>query len=243
MKQSSAKTITITLASLAHNATAVSTVIDNSVAQFSSAIIQLTLKSGSSGVIAADSVIVGIRGSNDNSTFTTRLFSVDELISYTTLANATTYSMTLRTKRDEPLPKYWKLFVVNKSGATFDATGGNFSASYVGVLEGNDLLVAPAAANYATATNAIATITYTAVAEKQHTMHGVVVSLTGTTPAANVTVTDNGTVVFNADVNGNVPVFLPCPIIGTVNTNLVVALSAGGSGVVGKLNVIGKSII
>jgi hypothetical protein len=200
----------------------------------------------SAGVVAADSIIVGLRGSDDNVTFTTRLFAIDEFASFTTLANSGIYTIVIRTDRNVPLPKYWKLMINNKSGAAFDSTGGNFSAQYVGVLEGNDQLATAATANSATAAaNTAVVITYAADAVNQHTMHGLVVSYAGAAPTGGSVKVENGSgnIVFQADLTAQGPIWLPAPLIGTVNTAMIVTLAAAGASCVGKVNVLGKGLL
>ncbi len=101
--------------------------------------------------------------------------------------------------------------------------------------------VIDAAANYATATHAAATVTNAAVAGQRTVIDGVAWSYSGGTPAGSLTITDGGTTVFSVDVTANGPgqVTVPKGLSSAVNSALVVTLADGGASLVGKVNVLG----
>jgi hypothetical protein len=96
-------------------------------------------------------------------------------------------------------------------------------------------------ADTATSTaNAAAAITYAAAPGFQHGVHALVVSYAGGTASGSVKIEDAaGTVVFFADIPaaGIYSIPFPAPLVGTKGAAMVVTLAAGGSGVVGKLNI------
>ncbi len=100
-------------------------------------------------------------------------------------------------------------------------------------------------ANTISATNAAATITYAAAgAGVSHLIDGTIAFSYSGTPATTGTlsITDNGVTVLSVDVVSGGAGFLPIKLRGTTNTALVVSLSAGGAGIVGKVTVLGKGL-
>lgn len=91
--------------------------------------------------------------------------------------------------------------------------------------------------------NTNAVVTFAALAGGRHTIEGIAWSYSGSPTGGNLTITDgNLGTVFNLDVTAAGPGYIPLipPACGTVNASLVVTLAAGGSGVLGKLTVLGR---
>lgn len=94
----------------------------------------------------------------------------------------------------------------------------------------------------ANATNDTATATKSAKTTGRHTLSAVIASFSSSSSSAllTITVTLGGTsstithYVHGADV-------IPLEIQGDVNTSVAAALAAGGSGVVGRVNIIGHT--
>lgn len=99
-----------------------------------------------------------------------------------------------------------------------------------------------AGTNYATATNAAATVTYAAVAGQSNIISGIMFSYSATPTAGSITVTDGATTVLSADIISGGAGFIPfdAPVRGSTNTPLTITLSAGGTGVIGKVSVFSK---
>lgn len=140
--------ITITLASLASAAARASTVIDNSVNLYLDALLQLTTKSGASGVSATGYISVygygsadggttygeGITGTDANVTLTNPN-NLPFITSFNMVAAATVYSipaLAIARAFGGILPQKWGIVVVNNSGHALDATEGNFAKFYQG---------------------------------------------------------------------------------------------------------------
>ena len=133
--------------------------------------------------------------------------------------------------------------VKNASGSniTFSALGDGSTTPHAPMQL---LYPTPAStSNYATATNAAATITYSAGGSGVfHAIYGIAWSL-GSTPASAVvlSITDNGNTVFAIGVTNSGPGFIPiCIANASANTALVVSLAAAGTGIVGRVNVLSK---
>lgn len=143
------QTLTLTIASLANNGARESTVVDNTSDQFIDALVQLKVKSGGSGTSANGTLEVyaygtadggttygdGATGSDAGITLTSppnlRLIGIINIV-----ANATTYKsnpMSVAAAFGGILPAKWGVCIVNKTGGTLDATGGNHAAFYQGV--------------------------------------------------------------------------------------------------------------
>ncbi len=102
-----------------------------------------------------------------------------------------------------------------------------------------------AAANVnAPTANTAAVITYAAAgAGVSHVISGLAWSYNATPTSGNLKVEDgSGTTVFSVDITSAGPGFIPfqAPLKGTANTAMIVTLTAGGSGVTGKISVLGK---
>lgn len=90
------------------------------------------------------------------------------------------------------------------------------------------------------AANTAVALTYAAVAGRQHVIGDLIVSYSGAPTGGNLKVEDgSGNTVFQVDIVAAGPTILPLelPRMGSPNTALIVTLAAGGSGVVGKINV------
>lgn len=101
------------------------------------------------------------------------------------------------------------------------------------------------AANTATATNASVSVTYSAAgAGLCHAIDGVVASLSIDPAAAvSLTVQDGSNTVFQTHLTRSGPAPINYPLRGTANTSMTITLAAGGSNVIGCVNVTGKRIV
>lgn len=97
---------------------------------------------------------------------------------------------------------------------------------------------------HAPASNTAAVVT-AAVADRRHAIGGVAWSYSGAPTGGNLKVEDgSGTTVFTADITAGGPGFIPFVpgLAGRANTALIITLAAGGSGVSGKVSVLGHSL-
>ena len=95
---------------------------------------------------------------------------------------------------------------------------------------------------HAPASNTAAVVTYAAVSDRRHAINGIAWSYSGAPTGGNLKVEDgSGTTVFTMDVTAAGAGFVPfaAPLAGRNNTALIVTLAAGGSGVSGKVSVLG----
>ena len=96
---------------------------------------------------------------------------------------------------------------------------------------------------HAPAANTAAVVTYTAAgAGVSHALSGIAWSYSADPTGGNLKVEDGaGNVVFSLDITKGGPGFIPFPQPkkGSANTALVLTLAAGGSGISGKLSVLG----
>lgn len=99
-----------------------------------------------------------------------------------------------------------------------------------------------ATTNYATATNAAATVTYSAAgAGISHAIDGIAFSLSANPASAvSLTVTDGSNTIYSTDILAGGAGFIPLRGRGSANTALTITLAAGGSGVVGKVAILNK---
>jgi hypothetical protein len=141
--------LTLTIASLANNGQRESTVVDNTSDKFLNALVQLKIKSGAASTSATGYVEVYAYGTTDDgTTYGDNATGTDAGITLTdppnlrpigrvnVVANATTYKsnpMSVAAAFGGVLPAKWGIVIVNKTGGTLDATGGNHSAIYQGV--------------------------------------------------------------------------------------------------------------
>jgi hypothetical protein len=133
------QSITITLASLADAAKAVSNEISNTANLFLDALVQFKIKTAAAGVSSTGVVYIYAVGSADGGT------SYPDSVNQTKLligimdanANATTFTsvpMSVAAAFNGKLPEKWKIVVENQTGAALDATEGNHAKFYQGVL-------------------------------------------------------------------------------------------------------------
>lgn len=145
---SSGQTLTCTLASLVTNTERQSTPVDNTATLFDDVLVMLKVKSGASGTLATGTVRIYVFGTVDGgTTYTEGAGAADAAITLTSppnakiigtinvVANATTYiggpfsiAQVLGC-----VPAKWGIIVENQSGATLDATEGNFAKLWQGV--------------------------------------------------------------------------------------------------------------
>jgi len=100
------------------------------------------------------------------------------------------------------------------------------------------------AANYGTGTNTSVAVAYTAIPNSCHTITGVVWSYSADPTGGNLLVQDGSNTVFCVDVihgGGEGLQFIP-PIKGTVGNAMTITLAAGGSGIVGRVSVLGHRL-
>ena len=122
------QTVTITLASLANGATAVSSAIDNSTNGYLSAEFQIKVRTGT--VAGTPTVSVYLLRSVDGGTDyddSTNVNNPELMRQINTPTASTTYISSVRV---ESLPQYFKVMVVNNSGGALDSTGSNHSIKY-----------------------------------------------------------------------------------------------------------------
>ena len=108
------------------------------------------------------------------------------------------------------------------------------------------MLGIPASSNdvHAPASNTAAVVTYAAVTDRQHSVSGVAWSYSAAPTGGNLKIEDgSGTTVFSIDITAAGPgvVYFTPPKTGTRNTALIITLAAGGSGVSGKVSILGHA--
>lgn len=142
--------ITITLASLTNGSARQCTPIDNSTNVFQDVLVFLKVKSGAASTLSTGHLDVYAFGSVDGgTTYSENAGATDAAITLTSppnvpligqgnvVANATSYlfgPFSVAQAFGGSLPDHWGIVVVNNSGGTLDATGGNFAVAYQGVL-------------------------------------------------------------------------------------------------------------
>ncbi len=130
----------------------------------------------------------------------------------------------------------------NKDWSEYDARVSK-RWNIIGYYYTGDYVETSDPSSYATQTNADAVVTYTAVPNGRHSIEGVSWSYSGT-PTGTLMVEDgSGNVIFSEDITVAGPGFFNFGnLVGSINTDMIITLVAGGSGVVGKLNVLGHKI-
>jgi hypothetical protein len=123
-------TRTITLASLAHNASATSDNVDNSVTRYSQVLAQLKVRSNATTASANGFVALYLARSLDAGTTWDGM--ADSLLLGTVPLNQAATSYTISAVIANPGPMY-RLSVLNQSGGALDATAGNHSLKVTGV--------------------------------------------------------------------------------------------------------------
>ncbi len=122
------QTVTITLASLADGATAVSNAIDNSTDGFLSAEFQIRITTDTPTGVPTLSIYL-LRSIDGGTTYddSTNVNNPELMRQISTPNAATTYITSVRI---ESLPQYYKIMVVNNTGDALDSTAGNHSIKY-----------------------------------------------------------------------------------------------------------------
>lgn len=87
------------------------------------------------------------------------------------------------------------------------------------------------------ATNAAATVTLVPGEGKAFGISSLSWSYSGTPTGGSISIFDGGNLVEQWDITAGGPGFLPVFLRGSTGQTLAVTLSAGGSGIVGKINV------
>lgn len=142
--------ITCTLASLADAAARQATVIDNTTNLFIDVLVQLMIKTGTTGVSATGYINVYAYGTvDDGTTYSDGATGTDGAITLTNppnmrligvinaVANATNYKshpMSVAAAFGGVLPAKWGIVVENKTAAALDATEANHNKRYQGIL-------------------------------------------------------------------------------------------------------------
>jgi hypothetical protein len=95
-------------------------------------------------------------------------------------------------------------------------------------------------------TNAAAVVTYAADYYGRHSIEGVAWSYDATPTGGLLTIENaSGNVVFSGSITAAGPGFFNFEegLLGSINSAMIITLAAGGSGVVGKINVVGHKVI
>jgi hypothetical protein len=143
------QTITITLNSLTNTSARQSTAVNNSATVFRDVLVQIVVTTAAAAVSATGITNVYAYASSDGgTTYGDTATGINAAVTLTsppnlkligtinTVANATTYDsnpMSVAAVFGGKLPQFWGIVVENKSGATFNATAGNFKAFFQGV--------------------------------------------------------------------------------------------------------------
>lgn len=140
------QSITCTITSLANNGQRQSTAIDNATNKFIDALLQVTVKTGSSGTSSTGYVAIyvymtadggtnysdGASGSDGSITLTSppnmRLIGILNCV-----ANSATYKGVFQVAAGGQLSDHWGIVIENKTGATLDASVG--AAVYQGLYQ------------------------------------------------------------------------------------------------------------
>jgi hypothetical protein len=127
------QTITITLASLANNATVSSSTIDNTTTKYVSADIQVKIRTGTTPAAPLNLTVKLLRSVDGGITFDDSGDNAEILgiFSVTTTTGAD-YIFSVDTSNQGILPPRWKLAVTNNTGDAFNSTAGNFYAKFAG---------------------------------------------------------------------------------------------------------------
>jgi hypothetical protein len=127
------QSITITLASLADDATAVSSTIDNTTTKYVSADIQVKIRTGATPASPLTVTVKLLRSVDGGTNFDDSGDNAEILGIFTVTDTASTdYIFSIDTSNKGILPARWKLAVTNTTGDAFDSTGGNFYAKFTG---------------------------------------------------------------------------------------------------------------
>jgi len=142
--------ITCSMASVADGSARASTAVDNTTNLFLDALVQVTAKTGASGVSATGYINVFAYATSDGGTKytdgvtgTDAAFTVGAQTNLALLgtigvaANATSYTsspMSVAAAFGGVLPDHWGIVIHNNTGAALDATEGNHKKVYQGIL-------------------------------------------------------------------------------------------------------------
>lgn len=148
LKYATSSNLTLTLASLADNASRESTVVDNSTNLYLDAMLYLKIKVGT--VANEKAVYCWFYGSEDGTNYTDAITGTDAAFTMTTPtnlrgpfivstpSNSTTYKSVVGSVAaffGGVLPRKWGIVIENQSGAALDSTEGNHGYSYSGITE------------------------------------------------------------------------------------------------------------
>ena len=126
--------ITISLASLANNGVAVSSAFDNSASRHQSADVRVKIKTGTGTSPTGEVCVMFLKSSDGGTTFD----DADEsnamvLISFVANQDNTFYTVSADTAANGgQLAEFFKIAILNESGAAFDSTPGNFAVNFLG---------------------------------------------------------------------------------------------------------------
>lgn len=146
---SSAQLLTCTLASLANNAARQATEVDNTSNLFLDALVQLTIKTGASGVTATGYINIYVAGTVDaGTTYPDGVGASDAAAAVPlqmrpvavmpAVAVATTYKsnpISIASAFGGAVPAKWVIIIENKTGGALSSTEGDHVKQYQGVLE------------------------------------------------------------------------------------------------------------
>ncbi len=147
---SSGQAFTITIASLGNNAARESTVVDNSSLFYQDYLILVKIKSAAASTTSTGYANIYAYATVDNgTTYSDNCTGSDAAVTLVVppnlrligiiniVANSTTYKsavMSVAAAFGGVMPAKFGIVIENKSGATFDATGGSHAALYQGVF-------------------------------------------------------------------------------------------------------------
>lgn len=123
-------TRTITLASLAHNTSATSDNVDNSVTRYGKLLVQLKVRSNDTVAYVNGFVALYFARSLDGGTTWDQV--VDDLLLGVVPLNQAAFSYTITAVVNDPGPLY-RFYVVNQTGGALNATAANHSLKVTGV--------------------------------------------------------------------------------------------------------------
>lgn len=142
----SGQSLTISMAGVVANAGRESTAVDNSSNKWVDAKLVVKIKTGASGTSTTGMVAIYAYGSVDGgSTYSGNATGTDAGLTPTNMfqigtiavaANATDYAspvLSVAAAFNGILPERWGIAILNLTGATLDATSGNFFAKWQGV--------------------------------------------------------------------------------------------------------------
>jgi len=126
------QSVTITLASLANGSTATSNAIDNSTTKFLAADFQIKFRTTTSTLATGAVLLYLIRSVDGGTTYDDAPTNSELIGTYAANTDSTTFIVSTDTTLSGQLPDFFKIAIKNMSGATFDASGANFSVKFLG---------------------------------------------------------------------------------------------------------------